>query len=82
MALIVWLGLASVGHDFQLHSFYVNKLIKIFEYGRKKVVKVELKIKERRRKLSRIMEERREDNSEDEQDSDDLFDDNACEFCD
>ncbi|CAG2109357.1 unnamed protein product [Medioppia subpectinata] len=72
LTLIVWLGLASVGHDFWIHRKYIEKLMKLFEYGRKRVVIVEHKIKERQRKLSRIREEAFVDTDDDE--AEDVFD--------
>lgn len=38
--LMIYLGLASVGHRFILHRFYLDKLIELFEYGQKDIEKI------------------------------------------
>src|ERR1700733_4160487 len=58
ISLMIWLGLASVGHEFWLLSKYTAILIRIFEYGRKKIEIVEIDKQQKRRKLSRIEEEK------------------------
>ncbi|XP_054159072.1 glycerol-3-phosphate acyltransferase 4-like [Oppia nitens] len=71
LAIIIWLGLASVGHDFYIHQRYVEKLLQLFEYGRKRADIVEVKIKERQRKISRLQiqsyEPESDDNDEDKE---------------
>lgn len=59
IALILYLGLASVGHKFFIHQFYVEKLLQLFEYGSRRVAKVNQRMqqnRERKRKLSLIQE--------------------------
>jgi hypothetical protein len=56
---VLYLGLASVGHTFFIHLFYVSKLLQLFEYGRSRVEKVNQRVhqnRERKRKLSLIQE--------------------------
>ena len=59
VTLMLYLGLASVGHKFFIHQFYVEKLLQLFEYGNRRVEKVQERIhqiRERKRKLSLIQE--------------------------
>ena len=59
IALILYLGIASVGHKFFIHQFYVTKLLQLFEYGNRRVEKVNQRLhqnRERKRKLSLIQE--------------------------
>jgi hypothetical protein len=76
LALIIWLGLASVGRQFWIHRKYAEILIKLFEYGRKRIEKVNSVVKQqRKRKLSKIQERYEEEEEEDEEDDDnDVFD--------
>lgn len=46
---VSYLGLASVGHRFILHQLYVKRLIRLFEYGQKKVEKIHRKAQQKRR---------------------------------
>ncbi len=59
VALFSYLGLASVGHKFFIHQFYVTKLLQLFEYGNRRVKKVNERMqqsREQKRKLSLIKE--------------------------
>lgn len=59
VALVLYLGVASVGHRFLIHRLYVDKLVKLFEYGEKRIRKVNQRIEQNRqskRKLSLIQE--------------------------
>lgn len=51
---LFYLGLASVGHRFFLHQLYVSRLLKLFEYGQKKIEKIEKKVSQERRHRRRI----------------------------
>jgi hypothetical protein len=74
LTLICWLGLASVGRQFWIHRKYVEILIKLFEYGRKRIEKVNSVVKQQRqRKLSKI-QERFEEEDDEEDDESDVFD--------
>ena len=75
ITLVSWLGLASVGHDFWLHRKYIEKLMQLFEYGRKRVEKVQTKVRDRQRKLSRINEDKFREESDGEES--DIFDEKA-----
>ena len=52
--LSLYLSLASVGHRFFLHQVYVSRLLKIFEYGNKKIEKINQKIQLNRQKTRRL----------------------------
>jgi len=59
LILILYLGISSVGHKFFIHQFYVSKLLQLFEYGNRRVEKVNQRLqqnRERKRKLSLIQE--------------------------
>ena len=59
LAITLYLSLASVGHRFFIHQFYVKKLLQLFEYGSKRVKTVQKRLhatRERKRKLSMIKE--------------------------
>lgn len=51
---LFYLGLASVGHRFFLHQLYVSRLLKLFEYGQKKIEKIEKKVSQERRHRRKI----------------------------
>lgn len=56
--LILYLGLASVGHRFFIHQLYVSRLLKLFDYGKRKIRKIQQNIQQERkiqRKISRAM---------------------------
>ncbi|KAH9415932.1 transferase [Dermatophagoides pteronyssinus] len=58
IALILYLGLASVGHRFFVHQLYVSRLLKLFDYGKRKIQKIQQNIQQERkiqRKISRAM---------------------------
>jgi len=74
LGLIIWLGLASVGRKFWVHHKYIEKLIQLFEYGRKRVEKVNSQVKQRQRKLSKIHESYEEEDEEEDNDESDFFD--------
>ena len=84
--LMIWLGFASVGHELWFHRYYVDVLMFIFEYGRKRVEKVREKKQKIQRRLSRIHDlynedqeikntNDKDDESEDEYSDDDYRDD-------
>lgn len=86
ISLMVYLGLASVGHEFWIHRYYINALVFIFEYGRKRVEKVRKTKQKIQRKLSRIHETYSEYHGDDlgdetsetsEEDQDDNIDDDS-----
>lgn len=54
ICLFGYLSLASVGHRFIIHQFYVSKLLQLFEYGEKRVKTVNKRIKQKREKVRRI----------------------------
>lgn len=79
---MIWLGFASVGHELWIHRYYVNVLMFIFEYGRKRVEKVREKKQKIQRRLSRIHDLYSEDqeiiknnNDKDDESEDEYFDD-------
>lgn len=59
LTIFCYLGLASVGHKFFIHQFYVTKLLQLFEYGNRRVKKVNERLqlsREKKRKISLIQE--------------------------
>ena len=47
--LILYLGLASVGHRFFIHQIYVSNLLKLFEYGQRGVERINQELQQKRR---------------------------------
>lgn len=65
-----WLFLAAIGHQSWVQRILLELLVKVFEYGSKRVKVAEIKHKERVRKLSKISEISECDTDDDENDSD------------
>lgn len=51
--LILYLGLASVGHKFFIHQLYVCNLLKLFEYGQRGVERINQQLQEQKRQQHR-----------------------------
>lgn len=71
--ILIWLGCASVGRHFWLHQKYIDALLKVFEYGRKRIEKVNVVVKQRQRKLSKIHEKYEEEDQEEEEEEEEGF---------
>ena len=48
--LILYLGLASVGHRFFIHQIYVSNLLKLFEYGQRGVERINQQLQQQKRR--------------------------------